>query len=573
MQNRFPKVAEGISLLLHHGVWYFPKPILSYGFKKIPNAHCRHTTLFVILRNVVADNKSKEEERSMLAMDKIHFIRTLYYEQAKDIPTIIKETGYDRKTIVKYLDMTDFNLPESEPSDPEAICPKLDIYKPMIDEWLIGDRKAPRKQRHTAKRVFRRLVKEVPGFDCSYRLVAQYVAFKKKQLNLDNRKGYIPLIHYPGEAQSDFGAATFFENGTEHEGKYLVLSFPYSNAGFPQLMYGENAECFMESMIAIFKHIGGVPTEIWFDNASTMVTKILKNGGRELTDKFIRFSSHYGFTYKFMNPYSGNEKGNVEAKVKYARNNFLVPVPRFVSLSDYNIQLLKEADEDTDREHYRHEDITIETLFNEDRKTLLPLPDTDFDCARYETAKTDKWGRFTLEKGKHEYSASPESSESSVWLKITSDKVFVMDMEQKPIATHRRLYGDRKQSSMDWVPYLTTISRKPRSLFNSGIYDMMPAPMQDYVKSCSSSDRGRVLKVLAEQTKRTGFDSAIQTVEQALLYRATDPDSLQNLYRRLFSDVPVLPPMPAQKGMPGVIQMPVNLKAYDTALKGGVMNG
>ena len=529
--------------------------------------------IFGILRNVVADNKSKEEERSMLAMDKIHFIRMLYYEQAKDIPTIIEETGYDRKTIVKYLDMTDFNLPEPEPSDPEAICPKLNAYKSTIDEWLIGDKKAPRKQRHTAKRVFRRLVKEVPGFDCSYRLVAQYVAFRKKQLNLDNRKGYIPLIHYPGEAQSDFGAASFFENGMEHEGKYLVLSFPYSNAGFPQMMYGENAECFMESMIEIFKHIGGVPTEIWFDNASTMVTKILKDGGRELTDKFIRFSSHYGFTYKFMNPDSGNEKGNVEAKVKYTRSNFLVPVPHFVSLSDYNEKLLKEADEDTDREHYRHEDITIEELFSEDRKTLLPLPDTDFDCARYETAKTDKWGRFTLEKGKHEYSASPESSDSIVWLRITSDKVFVMDMEHKLIATHRRLYGDHKQSSMDWVPYLTAISRKPRSLFNSGIYDMMPESMQAYVKSCSSSDRGRVLKVLAEQTKRTGFDSAIQTVEQALLYRATDPDSLQNLYRRLYSDVPFLPPIPAQKGIPGVIQMPVNLEAYDTALKGGVVNG
>lgn len=70
-------------------------------------------------------------------------------------------------------------------------------------------------------------------------------------------------------------------------------------------MYGENAECFMESMIAIFDHIGGVPAEIWFDNTSTIVTRILKNGGRELTDKFLRFSEHSGFSYRFMNPESG----------------------------------------------------------------------------------------------------------------------------------------------------------------------------------------------------------------------------------------------------------------------------
>ena len=59
------------------------------------------------------------------------------------------------------------------------MCPKLDAYKPLIDQWLLDDRKAPRKQRHTAKRVFKRLLAESEGFDCSYRLVAQYVAYRK----------------------------------------------------------------------------------------------------------------------------------------------------------------------------------------------------------------------------------------------------------------------------------------------------------------------------------------------------------------------------------------------------------
>jgi len=121
-------------------------------------------------------------------MDKVHFIRRLYYEQGKNIPTIIAETGYDRKTICKYIDMTDFNIPEPKVKDPENICPKLDNYKPLIDEWLAGDKKAPRKQRHTAKRVFHRLRREAEGFDGSYRLVAQYVAYRKLQLHLDNKK-------------------------------------------------------------------------------------------------------------------------------------------------------------------------------------------------------------------------------------------------------------------------------------------------------------------------------------------------------------------------------------------------
>ena len=81
--------------------------------------------------------------------------------------------------ICKYLDMTDFNTPEPQREDPENMCPKLDAYKPLIDQWLLDDRKAPRKQRHTAKRVFKRLLAESEGFDCSYRLVAQYVAYSE----------------------------------------------------------------------------------------------------------------------------------------------------------------------------------------------------------------------------------------------------------------------------------------------------------------------------------------------------------------------------------------------------------
>ena len=187
-------------------------------------------------------------------------------------------------------------------------------------------------------------------------------------------------------------------------------------------MYGENAECFMEDMIDIFAHLGCVPTEIWFDNTSTLVTKILKDGGRQLTDKFLRFSEHYGFRYKFMNPESGWEKGNVENKVGYSRRNFLVPPPRFMELSEYNSRLLKEADGDMDREHY-HYDQTILERFHKDKKSLLPLPDIAFDPARYETVLTDKWGRFTLEKGKHEYSVSPDHTCTNVWLKITSRQV------------------------------------------------------------------------------------------------------------------------------------------------------
>ena len=143
------------------------------------------------------------------------------------------------------------------------------------------------------------------------------------------------------------------------------------------------------------------------------------------------------------------------------------------------------------------------------------------------------------------------------------------------VVRHKRLYGEEHER-MDWLPYLTYIARKPRSLRNSGIYDMMPRTMQLYMDRCESRERGRVLKVLAELTERTGFTSAVNTVDEAVRLNATDPDSLQNLYRRTYADVPLLPPLENEDSIPhqNVIPFRNDLMMLDAALsKGGVSNG
>ena len=506
----------------------------------------------------------------MLAMDLVHDIRNDFNYQGLNITQIANKYHLDRKTVSKYIDMTDFNDPDPMPKEPE-FCPKLEPYKAKINEWLKADKSAPRKQRHTSKRVYDRLKEEVPGFDCSLRTVSTYVAKQKRELGLKKPEGYIPLVHQPGEAQADFGAADYVEDGVPRSGKYFVLDFPYSNAGFIQLQPGENLECLMESMVSIFNHIGGVPIEIWFDNASSMVTDIMRGGGRNLVERFVRFSEHYGFTPIFMNPASGNEKGAVENKVCYSRNNFLVPLPRFLSLKAYNEELLTRCDKDEDREHYRHPDETIEDRFKQDSNVLRRLPDKPFDTAKYERIITDKWGKFTLNAGKHTYSVAPEFASQEVWVKLTAEYVTVLDLDQREIVTHRRLYGDEVQQSMAWLPYLKAISRKPRSLRNTDIYTMLPENMRTFLDKCQNTERGRVLAMLCELTERTGFDSAVQTVNQAILYNATDPESLKTLYRRLYSDIPKLAPLEMTATMPKVVQFPADLETYDNLLRKKVM--
>ena len=184
----------------------------------------------------------------MLAMDKVHDIRNDFNLQGLNITQIANKYGMDRKTVRKYIDMADFNDPDPMPKEPE-FCPKLDPYKAKINEWLTADKSAPRKQRHTAKRVYDRLREEFPGFSCSQRTVSTYVAKRKKELGLKAPEGHIPLVHQPGEAQADFGAADYVEDGVQRSGKYFVLDFPYSNAGFIQLQPGENLECLLESIV------------------------------------------------------------------------------------------------------------------------------------------------------------------------------------------------------------------------------------------------------------------------------------------------------------------------------------
>jgi len=512
----------------------------------------------------------------MTKMDQIHRIRELYYEQGKNLIEIATIMDCDWRTVRKYVDMENFN---TSPPTPEVQKneSKLDPFKPLIDSWLTADKKAPRKQRHTAKKVHKRLKEEAADYDCSYRLVASYVAVKKKELHLKRQDGYIPLEHSPGEGQADFGYADFYENGKlHHEAKYLVLSFPYSNGGYLQLNYGENMECLLEGLVAMFEHTGGVPTEIWFDNTRTIVKDIIKGGGRNVTERFQRFCEHYRFKPVFMNPESGWEKGNVENKVGYLRRNELVPVPEFTSIVEKNKELLAACDRDMEREHYDDdENRFISELFEEDKRALLPLPSVAFDTALYTTARTDKYGKFTVDNGRHRYSASPAFCEDTVRLRITSSEVIVMDSSLHEIVRHRRLYGDDFES-MDWIPYLKYIARKPRSLRNSGIYGMMPENMQIYMDSCESSERGRVLKILAELTERSGFSGALNTVDEAIRFHATDPDSLQNLYRRTYAEVPLLPPLDNLSGIPSqkVIPFRNDLAGLDAALKkGGAFNG
>ncbi len=499
----------------------------------------------------------------MLTMTQINDIRKAFFEEGQNISQIARTYRVDRKTVRRYINKTDWNQPVAVTT--AGVFPKLTPYKEKIDHWLLDDKKHKRKQRHTAKRVYNRLVEEYgEQFDCSYRTVAGYVAIKKKEL-YQKDTCMIPLEHIPGEAQVDFGHADFYENGTLYNGAYLNVSFPHSNAGYTQLFKGENQECLLEGLKTIFEHIGGVPHRLWFDNTGTIVTKILKEGERELTQGFLRFKQHYGFRTNFCNPGAGHEKGNVEAKVGYHRRNFLVPVPRFESLQDFNRKLLQKCDLDMQREHYLHNS-TIAKLFKEDKSALLSLPSVSYDVCQYISVHTNAYAKFSLNNGTHTYSTAPRYPSSTVLVKITAHEVIPLDDSQREIVRHRRLYGSTKQESMNWIPYLTQLSRRPGALKYSGIYGMLPDPLKNYLEGCKKSEQGKVLAGIARLCSSNSFEQAVEAVSEALLYGAGDLDSLIAIHNRLTGLIPNMAPVHLPQDIPVLTPCEPDMSTYDAIL-------
>lgn len=502
----------------------------------------------------------------MHSFDKIMEIRKLFYMDGLSINEISRRTGCAYKTVQKYIDQTDFSSTPQFKKD-IVLCPKLDPWKPQIDKWLKDDRDLPRKQRHTALRVFERLEQECDGFNCSYRTVAKYVGYVKDSLNMKRDDPKIPLEHHPGECQGDFGTAEFIEDGKRITGKYFVLDFPYSNCAFAQLKYGENMECLLEAMDAIFRYIGGVPPVIWLDNASTMIKKVICGGGRKITERFQRFAEHYRFVPIFMNPASGNEKGAVEAKVGYIRRHMLVPPPQFSDINDFNDHFFQLQENDLERYHYRKNKM-ISSLFLDDMRQLLPLPEKDFDLCGYRTYKTDQTALFTVD-GKYTYSTHPDLRRKNVMIRFTSSTVTVLDDHNKIVTVHKRLYGEESGTSVNWIPYLRALAQKPRSFLNTSFANTLPEEMRVFLLNCENRDRGRILTVMADLNDQKGFEAVRDLVSKSIAMNISHPDDFEMLYRRLYMDIPVFPDISVYEHSQNMPKMRVDLTQYDDYLNGG----
>lgn len=400
---------------------------------------------------------------------------------------------------------------------------KIGPYLPLIDEILTADRKAPKKQRHTAKRIFSRLGDEY-GYDGGYTAVKEAVqAFKQKSLEV-----FVPLSHPPGWAQVDFGYAKIDLAGERTEVAFFVMTLPFSDVFFVCAFPRECTETFHEGHKRSFEFFDGVAIRISYDNSKVAVISIGKGRDRKLTDGFLRLQSHYHFTEHFCRVRRPNEKGHVETLVGFSRRNFMVPVPKVETIEELNAYLDTCCRADLGRT-LRGKEKSKGELLQEERSAMLPLPTERFEAHRVEKVSANSLSLVRFDG--NDYSVPTKYAHHPVTAIGTVDEVRLV-VGNRLAASYRRCWK-KHGTFFNPVHYLALLERKPGALdFARPMEEWGLPPCFDLLRRRLESDmeenKGvreyiKVLRLLETATvpQLTG------AIEQALSIGATSADAIK----------------------------------------------
>ncbi len=363
---------------------------------------------------------------------------------------ILRETGMHWKTLRKILSHS--SPPGYRPTGARP-RPKVGPFVERIRAILREDRDVPRKQRHTARRIFERIRDE--GYAGGYTQVKVAV----REVRRKTQEVFVPLVHRPGEAQFDFGFALARVGGVLGKVAFSVMALPHSDAFFVQAFPRISTEVLAEAHDRSFAFFGGVPSRITYDNDSTIVETVLTGRDRRLTRGFLELVSHYLFTPHFCRVRRGNEKGVAEGVVKYARLNFLVPVPQVRDYAELNERLTESCGRDLSR-RLRGQRVSKAALLLEDQAAFLPLPAAPFDACRKVSTTVNSLSLVRFDQ--NDYSVPVRFAHHPVVVRGYVDRVAIGHRGER-IAVHKRLWG-REGVSFDPVHYLALLERKPGAL-------------------------------------------------------------------------------------------------------------
>jgi transposase len=404
----------------------------------------------------------------------------------------------------------------------------------FIDAILVSDEQAPRKQRHTARRIWQRILQEHPHACVGEATVRRYVQHRKQELGQMRREIFIPQVYdWAGEAQVDWYEA-MAELASEMRKVYVFSMRSMASGGaFHVAYYHATQQAFLEAHELAFVYFGGVFKLLRYDNLKSAVKKILRGHQREETERLIAFRSHWGFQTDFCNPARGNEKGGVEGEVGYFRRNHLVPIPRVKDLAELNTLLLRGCQHDQQRK-IASKTMAVGEAMQIEREHLQPLATDGFELAETSFPTVD--GKSCVKVRTNWYS-TPMKPGTRVRVRLLPAYVEIWH-ERERVARHERSFG-RYEQMLDLEHYLDVLERKPGALAGS-------RPLQQWRERGrwpQSFDRlwlsleqregkrngTRAMIELLQSGAKHGWDRLKHAVDQALELGCTDAAAVRHL--------------------------------------------
>ena len=393
----------------------------------------------------------------MMGVKQIKEVRMLR-QAGLPIRDISRKAGISRNTVRKILrgGAAKFIYQRKQGSQPAQ-----ESIKELIVSWVKHDLLEGRKYRRTAKRMYNELRSEQYGYRGSYASVLRCYREARLQVSSNPAEVFIPLDFGPGAAaQFDWGEVKAVIGGQLTVLNLAVMQLCNSRISYARAYPSQKQELLFDIHRRAFEHFGGVPRRVIYDNLKTAVKKILKGNHRNLQERFVEFSSLYLYEADFCNPARGNEKGRIENQVGFIRENFFVPIPKFVSLEELNDRLLSFLiSVARTKAHPGYSDRTRHDVFEQEQGSLIPLPAHGYECCRVTHAAVTSYSTIHFET--NQYSVPGEHVGKTVQVKGYADEV-VISVNGITIARHPRLYSGRQQS-LNPYHYLEALSRKPRA--------------------------------------------------------------------------------------------------------------
>lgn len=397
--------------------------------------------------------------KEMSRVEQYEFIRRDARDEGLSIRALAKKHKVHRRTVRQALE--DPTPPVRK--TPVRTAPVLGPHVATVRGWLVADREVPRKQRHTARRVWQRLVEE-KGVKVAESSVRVLVAQLREEIGLKHVQVAIVQTHPPAEeAEVDFGEFVARIAGVVMKLWMFVLRLSHSGKAVHVAYANQSQESFLDGHVQAFQRLGGVPIgKIRYDNLKPAVIRVLLGRERLENPRFIALRSHYGFDSFYCIPgiEGAHEKGGVEGEVGRFRRRRLVPMPEFASLEELN-HYMAQADAADDYRHITGRAETVKTAAARELPQLRPLPEAGpFDVAAQLSCRVDAKARICVRQSY--YSVPARYAGKRLQVRLAAFTVTAV-VGGTVVAEHVRSIH-KYTETLELDHYLETLGRKPGAL-------------------------------------------------------------------------------------------------------------